>query len=317
MKLITLVKIMRPKQWVKNLVTFIPLFFGGHILNPTHLRTTTLLFIILCLTTSSIYVINDIADLERDKLHPRKRERPLPSGEMTLKSAYTLSFTLFISAILLTAFLIESEYLMLIIVSYFFVMLLYSLKLKSVGVIDVLIIALGFILRVFASAIVLQLSVNAFLVVTVIGAALLISFGKRVSEINTLGKEKILKHRESLAVYPEQVLNLIIAATFAITFMSYILFSYSFEGVFFPNLVTRYFPPLLRRSKLLLLTTPIAFYALTRYLILIYGGRAAETPENLWWEDKQFFITIMLWVFLMFFLIYFEPVANMIYTLFN
>lgn len=297
-------RLLRPGQWIKNAIIYIPLFFSGYLFTGDYFLHTIYAFVALCFLTSSIYIINDIVDMNRDRLHPVKKYRPLASGQASPTVAMLLSAVLFVIAIFGGYLILTSEYFLLLQLAYFFMMLLYSVWLKNVVIIDTIVIAMGFILRIFAGAILLQIVSPAMLVLTIIGASLLLSFGKRRSEISIMSHANVIKYRPVMGQYPPLVLDLILAGLFAITFMSYTLFCYSYTGLNLDPSLTQILPPLLRSSKWLLATVPIAFYALARYLLIVYRSDIAEQPENIWMKDRGLFVTLLFWGLIMYFMIY-------------
>lgn len=304
-KLRTYIKLLRPTQWTKNLLVFIPIFFAGEIFNATDFWKTLATFVALCLVTSSIYVFNDIFDSERDKLHPEKKNRPIASGAIPVTSAFIVGTLLFILSLIFGYFIVSSEYFVLLEVGYFAMMILYSVILKHFNILDIIIISIGFLIRVVAGAIVVQVHFSAMLAVTIIAVSLLLSLGKRRAEVVDLSLAKVDKFRPSLSGYPPIVMDSVLSALFASTFIAYILFSYGFTATFDANII-KLLPPLLKEAPWLLTTVPVAFYVLVRYMILVYSGTLAEHPESIWWKDKKFFFAMIVWFLMLFGFIYFD-----------
>jgi len=303
-KIKQIIKLMRPAQWPKNLLVFIPIFFAGEIFNGPDFWKTVEVFIALCLLSSSIYVFNDLFDSQRDRLHPEKRKRPIASGEISLPSAFLIGIILFFVSIVLGFFVVGSEYFVILQVGYFILMVLYSALLKHVTILDIIIISLGFLIRVLAGSIVIQVSLSAILAVTIISVSLMLSLGKRRAEVIKMSDSKIEKFRPSLTEYPPIVMDAVLSALFASTFISYVLFCYGFTTSF-DQLIITLLPPLLKEAPWLLSTIPVAFYVLVRYMILIYSGNLAEYPEKIWWKDKKIFFAIIIWGLILFGIIYF------------
>jgi len=300
-----LFELMRPKQWIKNVVVFIPLFFSAQLFTGDLFFKNFYVFIAMCLLSSSVYILNDIIDYPRDRSHPIKKNRPIPSGRIDIFSAFILMTMLLIVSLVYGFWCLQSEYFIILQLAYYLMMLVYSLWLKNVEIIDTIIISLGFILRVFAGAIVLQLQTSALLGITIILGALLISFGKRRAEMSIMQRQELINYRPGIGVYSTVVLNSIISGLFAATFMAYVLFCYSFVGATVNANLTQFLPPLLRNVKWLLITVPFAFYTLVRYLILVYkGGDVADRPEDLWFEDKRVLFSALIWLVVLFLLIY-------------
>ena len=305
--------LLRPKQWVKNLIVFLPLFLSGKIFYQDFFLRNLYAFIALCLLTSAIYIVNDIIDSENDQHHPVKKYRPIASGTISKPFALATSFILLILSLVVGYILLHSEYFIAFQIGYAVMMVLYSVWLKNVGIVDTIIIALGFIFRAFAGAVVIEISVSAMLAVTIIGGALLISFGKRRAEISEINYDNAIEYRPALSVYSGVSLNVIVAGLFAVTFISYVLFCYSFAISVIDYRIVQVLPPLIRNSNWLLLTIPVAFYSLTRYLVNVFKGNIAERPEDLWWQDKALLISGFIWFLMLFLLIYWNYILEIIH----
>ncbi len=310
MRLRDLLQLFRVKQWIKNLIIFLPLFFSGELLILSDVLKTLYAFVALSLLTSSIYIINDIVDKQRDSIHPKKKERLISSGRISVLWAGIFSALSFVMALATAYYVVGSEYFISFLLAYFAMMVAYTLYFKHVGIIDAIVISLGFVLRVVAGAVLLELSLSAMLVVAVIGAAILISFGKRKAEISSMGYGKAIKHRPALAVYPKGVLDIIISTVTSVTFFAYIMYCYAFKTEGLRELLGTYLPPRFQDPQWLLLTIPVAFYVLTRYLIIIYKGESS-VPEDIWIKDRGLRYGLVFWVILLFLLIYFEQFSRM------
>lgn len=305
-----ILSLLRVKQWIKNLVIFLPIFFSGTLLFTPYLVKTAWAFIALSLLTSSVYIINDIVDRNRDSLHPNKRERVIVSGKITIPTAIILSLLSLILSVYVSSLFVQSEYFTAFMFIYLGLMLAYTVWLKHIGIVDAIIISMGFVLRVVAGAVLLEIPLSAMLVITIIGSAILISFGKRKAEISSMGWEESIKHRPALAIYPKGVLDVIIATVTSITFFAYIMYCYGYLTVGLRSLLIQYLPPRFQDPQWLLLTIPVAFYVLVRYLVIIYKGQI-WVPEDIWIKDKGMFIALTLWIVLLFLLIYFEQFSRM------
>lgn len=305
-----IIKLLRIKQWSKNLVIFIPIFFAGKFLDTNYFLHTFWAFIAFSLLSSSIYVINDITDAQRDKKHPVKRNRPIPSGKISIRKAWLIAALTLLLTVFVTLKFVASEYFLLIMGLYATLMLSYSYILKHIGVVDSIVVAAGFVLRAVAGAILLELSISGMLLVTIIGGAILISFGKRKAEIAFMSYEDAVEHRPALSVYPKGVLDSIISAISAVTFSAYVLFAYSYELKGFTRIFVEYLPPKFRDPQWLLITIPFAFYILARYLILIYKGES-KTPEDIWFVDAPLRNGILILVIMLFLLIYLPQLLTM------
>jgi len=302
--------LLRINQWLKNTVLFIPLFFSQQLLEYDKFIHTLYAFISLCLISSVTYIVNDIVDRKRDRLHPIKKNRPISSGNIRISEALIVIFIIVILLVYVNVFLIKSEYFVLLQIIYVVLMLFYSVCLKNTSIVDAITISIGFVLRVLAGAVLLELELSAMLVVAVIGAALLISFGKRKAEISYLGRKDAVEHRPALKIYPKGVLEGIISSISAVTLISYILYSYSYTTKGFISYLGIYLPPKFQDPQWLLLTLPFAIYVLIRYLVVINRSNSS-TPELLWFGDKGLRYGLLMWIILTFLLIYFPQLHTM------
>jgi 4-hydroxybenzoate polyprenyltransferase len=270
---------MRPRQWAKNVFVFAALVFDLKLLEPTLFLRTLGGFILLCLASSTVYLINDLADVEQDRRHPIKRLRPIASGELSIRAAQTSAIVL--SAITLLASYALHTALGHIILAYMMVNLLYSFRLKHIPIIDVLIVAAGFVLRVAAG--VSLIHVERFspwlYVVTTLGA-LFIGFGKRRAEMVML-RDEANAHRRVLDGYTIAFLDQLLVIVSATTIIAYSLYTFSAEN--------------LPRNHLMMLTIPFVVYGVFRYLYLIHVEDAGGAPEELFLSDRPLLATILLW----------------------
>ncbi len=273
---------MRPKQWYKNLVIFIGIAFSLNLFNFNLWITVISAFIIFCLLSGSIYLINDVLDIENDRKHPKKCKRPLPSGELKPYQAI-LSAVLFIIISLIWSYLINVPFL-LTAISYFILIMVYSLFLKHFIIVDILIISSGFVLRAIAGALAIDVMVSAWLIICTFLLALFLALGKRRQELALLG-EDAGKHRQSLEGYSTNMMDQMIVITTSILIMSYSLYTF-FSG-----------------NMLLMITIPFAFYGIFRYLLLIHSENMGGEPEMLF-KDKGMLSSIILWVIIVVVVLY-------------
>ena len=193
-------KLIRVKHWLKNILIFLPIFFSINILNLNYLKISSLAFIIFCLSSSIVYIINDIKDIEKDKNHPIKKYRPLASGKVTKNKAFILLVFLVIIDLLLMTYLyinINSVLVYVVPIIYIVINILYSFILKDIPIIDVGVIVLGFVLRVMYGGITTNIEVSKYLYLMIIFGAFFLAFGKRRNEILKNGS----KSRKSLNIY--------------------------------------------------------------------------------------------------------------------
>lgn len=279
--------LLRIKQWIKNLFVFAPIIFSKNLFNQELFIKTLLTFFILSILSSGLYILNDIFDLESDMEHPEKRNRPLPSGKISKNFALSLSI-IFITLSLISSFLLNHTltFILLIFISLNF---FYSLIIKKLVIIDVFIIAINFILRIYSGSVVTQISVSSWLILCTLFLSLFLGFAKRRFEIVLLG-ENAHKHREVLSSYSVDLLDKIILILSTATILSYSLYSVS------PETKEKF-------GEGFIFTIPVVLYGLLRYIYLIYEKKEGE-PTKLVTEDIPLFITIIIWIIISIFIIY-------------
>ncbi len=270
-------KTLRPRQWTKNAFVFAALVFDGKLFHlPDFLRTLAG-FGIFCLISSAVYIINDIMDLEADRQHPVKKNRPIASGKIGIPAAITSSIILCLLAIV-SSYLLSWQF-SLTILLYFVMMLAYSKWLKHVPILDVLILAAGFVLRVHAgTTLIIVQRFSPWLYVLMTLLALYLGFGKRRAELALLADEATL-HRKVLDGYTLPLLDQFITIVSGTTILAYSLYT------FFR----------LPDNHTLMLTIPFVVYAIFRYLYLIQVKHTGGEPEEILLSDHPFQISIILW----------------------
>lgn len=277
--IIALLKTMRPKQWAKNVFVFAPLVFDVKLTDPYYLGRTIAGFVLLCLVSGAVYLINDLVDIEKDRQHPRKRLRPLPSGQLSVTPAIIAA--VLIVLISLPAGLILDWAFGAILTGYLLIQIAYSFWLKNIVIIDVLMIAAGFLLRVAAGVPLVEAErFSPWLYVSMMLLALLIGFGKRRHELVLL-KENANAHRQSLQEYNLPLLDHAITIVTASTLLTYALYTFSA-----PNL-----PP----NHSMMLTIPFVLYGIFRYLYLIHVKGMGGAPEEIVFSDRPLQVTVFLW----------------------
>lgn len=271
--------LIRVKQWIKNLFIFAPLLFSKNFFNSNLFLKTFFAFILLSLLTSGLYIFNDIKDLEYDKLHPVKKERPLPKGLFSKKFAFIISI-IFISISLFLSLFLDYK-LTIIFILYMAINFLYTIYLKKIVIIDVFIIALNFALRIYSGSVVTGITISSWLILCTLFLSLFLGFSKRRFEILSL-KENANKHREVLSFYSVDLLDKIIVVLSTSTILSYALYTVSIE--------TKE-----KFGESLVFTIPFVIYGILRYLYLIYKTNEGD-PTKLVTEDIPLFLTIILWI---------------------
>ncbi len=272
---------MRPKQWTKNLIIFAGLIFSQNFFHLPYLESSILAFIAFCLNASSVYIINDIKDIENDKLHPVKKNRPLPAGLITKGQAWI--FALFLSVVsLFTAYIISLNFGILLSV-YWVMMIVYSFKLKHVVIVDILIISAGFIIRAISGAVVLDVVISKWLLACTIFLSLFLIIAKRRSEITELGSDAA-EHRTILEEYGERFLDQMIAVATSCTIISYVLYTVD------PGTIDKF------HTSWLIGTVPFVIYGIFRYLYLVYQHNLGGRPEMIFLTDRPLLLSVFLWI---------------------
>jgi 4-hydroxybenzoate polyprenyltransferase len=273
------VRALRPRQWTKNGFVFAALVFDGQLFAVQPLIRTVLGFIVLCLASSTVYLLNDMVDLEADRQHPTKRHRPLASGALPLRAAQvTAPIMLVIS--LAGGWLLAPAFAG-IIASYLVLNFFYSYWLKHEPIIDVFFIAAGFLLRVGGGVSLIQVErFSPWLYVCTTLLALFIGFGKRRAEIVLLA-ESANNHRRVLDGYTVGYLDQLMNVLSALTIMAYSLYTFSATN--------------LPANHLMMLTIPFVIYGVFRYLLLIHVEQRGGAPEELLLKDRPLLTTVVLW----------------------
>ena len=274
-----LLRTLRPKQWTKNAFIFAALLFDGKLFQTEPLLRTIAGFILFCLLSSTIYIINDLADIEKDRQHPRKRNRPLASGALSTRLAIVAAVAIPLVALPLGYLL--SPLFGAILTLYLLIQIAYSFWLKNAVIIDVMLIAAGFVLRVASGVPLVEAErFSPWLYICMTLLSLLIGFGKRRHELVLL-KGNANMHRQSLEEYNLPLLDHTISIVTASTLLAYALYTFSA-----PNL-----PP----NHTMMLTIPFVMYGIFRYLYLIHVKGIGGAPEEIVLSDRPLQATAVLW----------------------
>lgn len=276
----------RPYQWYKNLLLFIGLIFSYNILNTSMWTSVVLAFVYFCALSSGEYLINDIIDRERDRRHPVKSQRPIASGRLKVPYAL-LSALILIVFSLLGAYFTINLYFFLISFAYIILILLYSWKLKHYIIVDVLVIATGFVIRAVAGCLVIGVFISPWLIVCTFLLALFLALGKRRHELVTLVDEAGA-NRGSLSEYSVSMIEHLLTSTTAALIVSYLMYTFLTDNYY------------------MMLTAPFAIYGLFRYLFLVYQNSFGGEPEVIF-KDKAMVITLVIWVLLIILILYEVP----------
>lgn len=305
-----LFKEIRPRQWIKNLAVFAAIFFTGQLFEVPALINSIIAFLAFCATSSTIYIINDLTDIEKDQAHPFKRHRPIASGKISKPTAIIAATFLFLTSIILAG-LISVPFIFIVILFYL-LQIAYSLYLKNLILLDIFAIAAGFIIRVFAGEVATGLHIDIWLFYTVISGALFIAIGKRRSELTLLSGwhgSVPAKTRATLSHYSEKMLDVYISMFANSTWLTYAFYAFlqrppvlrkTIGDILFDD-STLY---LFQERKWLMLTIPIVIYGIMRYLQLIYEKNEGESPEKVLLTDRPLIITAIIWGGMLFTFIY-------------
>ncbi len=280
---------LRPKQWTKNVLVFAGAIFAEDLFVPHLIQNSLFAFIIFCLISSSTYLINDVMDREKDALHPRKKFRPIASGKVSIGTAMTIAVILIIFCIY-SGFKLNTNY-GIIITAYFLTTLLYSLFLKRVVILDVMIVASGFMFRAIGGAYAINEQVSSWLIICTIFLALFFALNKRRAEFLALG-ENAGAVRKTLFSYNPEFLDQMITTATASCVMAYSLYTLDSDTV--EKFGTRN----------LIITLPFVIYGLFRYLYLSYHHNMGETPELTIIKDKPILLCILLYAITVVLIIY-------------
>lgn len=294
-----LIRTSRPRQWLKNFAVFAPITFAGLLLEPKNFELAFKAFLVFCALSSATYFMNDIVDAQKDALHPIKKNRPIPSGKLSKALAVLASVGLAVAG-LVFGYLQVGTYFTVICVAYLVVQILYSFYFRHVIILDSLIVASGFILRVFAGGVASYSSVSSWLLLTTIGLSLLMAFGKRRSEKTILAEHQVIQGqtetRATLRHYPDSLLDSMISTSASFCLITYALFTFQTSPRSVSDEVVKFLPTILGNPKWLMATIPVVFYGVARYLYIIYEKKDAESPERVLLSDKPILATVVLWV---------------------
>jgi 4-hydroxybenzoate polyprenyltransferase len=275
------VALLRPTQWVKNLLVFAALIFSMHLLIPQSVARTIGAFAAFCLVTSAAYVLNDVHDAERDRRHPIKRTRPIAAGRVSAQSALIAAAALVAAGIALAAALGPSF--AAIVAAYVLLQLLYSFALKDVVILDAMAIATGFVLRAVGGGVVIDVFVSPWLAICTFLLALFLGFSKRRHEVVLLEGDAAT-HRETLRDYSPYFLDQMISVVTASTVLAYAVYTVSPEV----------------REKLhtdsLYLTIPFVLYGIFRYLYLVHQREGGGNPTHELLTDRPLWVNVLLWI---------------------
>lgn len=283
--------LIRPKHWIKNLVLFAPLIFAKELFVPDQVLAAVRAFVAFCLTASAVYVINDIADADADRAHPVKRNRPIASGHMSVRAALAVLGVLVAIVAILCAGM-RSRFVLLLVI-YFALNLAYSFRLKNVMLLDVFVIAAGFMLRVLAGASAIGVQVSSWIVLCSMFISLFLGSAKRRGELVNFKGAGAEAPRMVLRLYSVEFLEQMLTIAAAGAVISYALYTVA------PRTVEVF------GTDNLIYTTVFVIYGVFRYLFLIHSGEKGENPTNALTTDGPIIVNGILWILTCIYFIYF------------
>jgi len=276
-----LLELARPKHWVKNLIVLFPLFFALRFGSPGSWWLASLALVAFCLASSAVYIVNDIRDRDRDREHPHKKDRPLASGKVGVPLALAEAAFLFAGAMLVA--LRAGPLVLLIVLAYVLLQVAYTFSLKRKMIVDVVCIALGFVLRAAAGAVAIHVEASPWLIICTFTLCMFLGFCKRRNELATIGDVELAeKHRPTLAGYTPELLTHLITLSAAVAIISYLLYASS------PRTVDQF------HTTYLVYTLPAVIYAVCRFAMFSMIGKYSD-PTDLIMRDWAFQVSVAVW----------------------
>lgn len=275
---------------MKNLFLFIPLFFAGELFVQEKLLTVIAGFFPFCLCASAIYVLNDLKDLPFDRLHPVKSQRPIASGKVSTSAAISIA-VMCMAAGLITAYFLKPKFCFVLSI-YVVLNILYSLKLKQISILDVIILAIGFVLRIKAGGVLAQIGISQWLMIMVFLLALFMAVAKRRDDVLIKENSQNVVRKASEG-YPLDFLNAMLSVIASVIMVSYVMYCISAETM------ARFHTHRLYYTSLFVLA------GLFRYLQIVYVQRDSGSPTKLLYRDRFIQLTILLWIVSFYVIIYF------------
>ena len=303
-------RLLRPRQWIKNIAIFAAITFSGELFEFSIFQNVLIGFVVLCAISSASYIVNDIFDIKNDRLHPFKRFRPLANNDIKTTPALILAVFLIVASLYISTMYVTITFFLIILI-YLLIQLLYSSFLKTIAVIDILAIAAGYILRVYAGEFASGFHISVWLLLTTISLSLFLAVGKRKSELTLVSQIKdtnIAGIRKSLSHYSERLLDVYASIFATSSFVFYSLFTFLENPKGFRlgiNILLPDFLPAFFYRKWLMITIIPVVYGLMKYIQDIYEKHEGESPEKVLLSDKSLLITVVLWIILVIAIIYF------------
>ena len=288
--------IIRPKQYIKNIFILLPLFFAGQITNTVLLVNALVAFVAFSLSASAVYILNDYKDIKEDRKHPKKKFRPLASGLISKNIALSLMIILLIIGFTLMATI--STKALVILSIYVILNIAYSLKLKRIALLDVTIVAIGFVLRLFVGSFAYEIPLKIWIVIMTFLLALFLALAKRRDDVQIF-KKSGNKMRKSVDGYNLQLIDGSMMVMSAVVIVAYLLYTTSQE------IIEKF------QNENLYLTTLFVIFGLMRYLQITLVEKNSGSPTETIFKDKIMQINLMLWVLSFIWLIYMTPTSNL------
>lgn len=277
--MVAIFRLLRPKQWTKNLLVFGALVFTGSYTNPHIVGIALLAFVAMCCVSSSTYIYNDVQDVDRDRLHPKKKHRPIASGEVSKSTALVVAALMLIAGVGVAVALGTAS--LEIVAAYLALQVVYNAALKKIPVADVYSIATGFVLRAAVGAAAIQVSISGWLLFCTGALALMVGFGKRRNEYIQQGEDRSAT-RQSLIHYNRQALDAMVLMFATCAMLCYGVYTLeSKTAARFPGII---------------LTAPFVFYGITRYVLLVFTVDEGGEPEEIIFKDPHLVASSVLFV---------------------
>jgi len=296
-----IIESLRPIQWIKNLSLFAAAILNGQLFNPLVFTETILAFITFCCLSSAAYLINDLVDIDKDRLHPVKKSRPLARGSISKKTALITSFLLTATGLFLAS-LINPAFLIITII-FVFLQYFYSFFIKKKAILDIIGISIFFILRAYAGELATGYHLPIWIMLAVIFLSLFIASGKRRSELYSTGKTT----RKSLESYTKSLLNFYTTMFAVCTLIAYAMFTFLAEPLRFGGLIHQFllenFPAALDRKWYMVTLMPVIF-GIMRYGQIIFEMQEGERPERIIATDIPLLLSVFTWGMMMITIIY-------------
>jgi 4-hydroxybenzoate polyprenyltransferase len=290
-KLKALLQSMRPAQWTKNLFVFAALIFAQKFFSGPLFLKSAAAFVVFCFVSGAFYIFNDLQDREEDRAHPKKSQRPIARGDISPTQALA-AFVLLAGGSLVAAFFLNTAFFIAVAI-YVLLQLGYSLKLKQVVILDIFVISAGFVIRVVAGGLVIDVPISSWLLICTTLLALFLSMSKRRHELVLL-EDKATNHRPILKEYSAYLLDQMIAVVTASTLIAYCLYTIS------PETVEKF------GTEHLVWTSAFVLYGIFRYLYLVHQKGKGGSPEELVLQDKPLLLNIVLWIAAVILILYYR-----------